>query len=335
MIDIEDTYSDVRDLKKRVSSRPSCPVADRERIDLRLRSMADNIEKFTLCHPKAVSFTYLRGPRMAARYNELKKANATPWLKSFGLVDTGSNCVSRLFDNLDRIGNTDSISPLLQPVPYHPVSDSSSSWSKLTELKNGQWLIKPSFEPRHRVPKIIRPLANHVIRIVLDGCVLQDRGDALIDFVSRFSGDIKLVSLPEIDKEMRRGGGAKERRVILAKLMQPQSSMLVKKKDVLAKHRPTFYGDNVAPKAEAGHLTGDLGIRIQVGSVLGHCEDNMQGQKLVFLVVTQDYGCAELLKAIKATKSSVYKVLRIGIEEQGDHFQETLFDPLQPYAVVQ
>jgi len=142
-----------------------------------------------------------------------------------------------------------------------------------------------------------------------------------------------MTSLPEIEAELGRGGGGERRLAWLDKIVPREKR--VKKGDILATTRPTFYGDSRRP-VKGPHLHGDLGIRRQHGAAMGTVERATRGKLLTTLFITQDYGCGELMRAVLSSLSSgaaIYKVLRVNADETGELFEKLVSECLQADVV--
>jgi len=136
--------------------------------------------------------------------------------------------------------------------------------------------------------------------------------------------------VPEVVKELAEGHDGKTRLRKWNEIMDRKKPRPIVENDVLASSLPTEYGDNTLPRTAENHLQGDLAIRVQTGRLIEALKTRSNGKRLIVLFITQDYGCAELMKAIKVN-GAIFITLRVDADEKGKMFLDIVYNMIRAY----
>lgn len=279
---------------------------------------------------------YLRGQRIGSRYNEIVKADGSCQLGDLGHVRVGRDAENLILIDIDtaiarNISTSTSKSKpapsLAMPKSFPSGMSTKTGWSAFGK-EGKKWLIKPTFNPRFTLPYKLNPNPGHVVRVMVDGDILDGRETELIDIVGRFEENVEIVILQKVEMERKAGGWrrATKRVEAMARILKAQrKTSKFPKGALLAKSRPTLYEYNKKPQADGPYLAGDLAIRVQLGRAIESLEETWQGQRLTVLWATQDYGNGELMRSVDYKDTTTFKVLRVDSEENGVVFKSLIF----------
>lgn len=274
---------------------------------------------------------YIRGERLAGRYHEIRMTGVDGPLESFGgNVKLGLECDDFGVD-LDKLAQVKTIGPLRQPTAYPAGQPSATGWSKLGRTA-GKWFTNPEYRPRTVLPKRLRPLPNHLHRLILDGDVLDDREADLLRLVKSFEGDIAIITLSEVWKELQQGHStlANWRMKHWNNITSAMPSSKNKKNEMSARSKPTVYPDSMPPKT-GDWFTGDLQIRVEIGRNISALRSQHTKSHVHVLFITGDYGSSELARAIQSSSHSpnssyTFRCLRLDKREKGTLLERIVHD---------
>jgi len=335
-VQISSTFTDLRARRRNaVTDFRTCPSGDKPRNYLRLQSLHDTAALLQRSYPSCVIHTFLKGQRLSGRYNEIRNNPGNHILKGYGKVFSGANCMKDFFDTMDSLSQIKGFmkngkpSKATQPKPFASNGPITGSWTELN-VDTGDIKINPTFSPAVEISATIKPAPDTAIRVLIDGCVLDGRVRDLLDFVDRFEGDIEMSRVPEVVKELAEGHDGKTRLRKWNEIMDRKKPRPIVENDVLASSLPTEYGDNTLPRTAENHLQGDLAIRVQTGRLIEALKTRSNGKRLIVLFITQDYGCAELMKAIKVN-GAIFITLRVDADEKGKMFLDIVYNMIRAY----
>jgi len=314
-------------------AKPFCPVTDEERNDIRLASFLGCIIALLRQHPTAEIMLYLRGDRIAGRFNTLLSVEgslAQAINSKSKKVISGQNTGIYL-NHLDELLETATFASPSPPLP-HPLvtSPPNFTFATLNKTKDGtETIMDPESIPQFATSTVLTPETDTVIRILADTNEHSRHSHQLVDFVKRLEGNIQMAALLEVYRELNAGRDrlrAANRNRHFWELMNLRPSIL---HSVPPGKSSWFYGADQAP-ARCDAPTGDLRVRPEMKAVMTEQEANHAGQDLIVLFVTNDYNVQLLLRAF-AGKSATFLCIRTEKKDVGARVVDVLSNVLKPW----
>jgi hypothetical protein len=287
-----------------------------------------------LRYPKATFRFYLGGQRIAARYAEIVLADGECQLDHFGPVRSGPDAMNVILDidlEISLRSPRTAPAPLSTPKSFPSGTPTNFGWSDLV-VDAGKWKIDPTFTSPFTIPSVLKPVSDHIVRVMLDGDIIEGREAEFLDIVKRFDGNIEIVLLPKVVMEKKAGSSKKEaeaRKKYVKKLLDLKKTTKFPKGALLARARPTLYRNNKTPLPNSNHFEGDLAIRVQLGRAIESLENTWSGQRLTVLWATQDYGNGELMRSVESGDTTTFHVLRVDAGEKGQVLKNLIFGGIQ------
>lgn len=297
--------------------------------------MVGSMEAILEKRPHAGFLVCLRGDPIGSRFEALKsdKNSLAQRLLAMGNVLTAAEA-HKFPSVLEKLLNAATIATSSQPQP-HPsfLTQPLLQWAEL--LRSGtKWIIDPEMEPLESAPNVISP-ADCTIRLIADTNVHAQLPLVLLELINRLAGDIHMLALPEIWREVVAGKNrikAERRRENFKRLMGLKPSTWFTVMNRFMRGPRTWYYAWSTDPVLVEPPTGDLRVRSEVALVMDELERNYPGRLLV-VYITIDYNCELLVRAVP-TESGTLLVIRLDGRETGtDKVLDILCSVMKPWLV--
>jgi len=330
-------------LKKETPILPEpvdCEPKDRERNDLRIHAFCVCAALILARYPMAKIYFYIQSDSLVGRIKEImsNSPDGKSPLSEFGIVRMGRRARS-IKKDLDDILQTKELPDPSQPKIHSCANPPRLEWDDLV-LKGKTYIVNPACIPLDPLPRQLVVKPRYSIRAVPDTNVFSHRHWELCDLVARFSGDIKLASLLEIETELQSAGdhptpaktrGAKARWDRFKVLMGLRPSE--RHTNLGPINQPRIYEPSQPSRMDENPPANDMRIRSELALLGQHLKNARAGQEVVLVFLTIDYGCQLLVQSVHIPGVTFITVRISDQTERGEIFQKIFCAVLRKYLV--